>query len=1079
MPDFDNESDPEHEPYAADEPESRADDPLSDDTVELQAPRTAFEAQPAHPLDELADPQGPFRRFRIQRELGRGGCGVVYLAYDRVVRRHVALKIPQINAALSPVQRQRFLREAHLGGKFDHPHIVPVYEAGAIAGTYYLATAYCSGPTLRAWLRGRSNGIPVRLAAELVRIIAEAIEHAHAQGVLHRDLKPSNILLVPPADPQKLPAIFQEHRFEYVPKVSDFGLACLITDDNRVTGNGVPLGTASYMPPENIAGPAAQPSPATDVYGLGALLYELLTGRPPYDGPNVIETLQAVKQGDLEAPRNVRPEIPADLEAICLQCMNADPGRRYSTAQGLADDLHRYLRGEPTLARPISTIDRGVRWMRRNHVAMRMFAAALITVCAICLGLYLHSKQLTRMALALRQSNARTNAALAELHNQSLELQRQVYVQNVRLAYEARQIFDVGEFDERLADARSASTEVDLRGIEWYYLQRLSRVEQQDLWHDDEPLYYVSFSHDGRYAVATGASGRAAVFDAATGAMLSTLPPHHAEQPQEVNDSQGQKLQEINSASFSPDGTRLATAGDDGRVRIWDWRRRELLDTIEGPGGKLYVAAYHPQRPLLAVCGEAYDAWIIDPESELSFRALTGHTLAIESLEFSADGELLATASSDGTARVWRVADWSEVAAIDPGRGRLSSVSFSPDGQRLAIGEVNGDVLVWNLETNRLEFEGRHLDGVQGVDFSADGRRLAACDRGGTLRIWEPDNTARPLSEAWSGHSGRSYCVAFTPDQSRLVSVGADGLLRSWSSGGSATRRLLEEVPASPPAWDFEYLPASGTLVTAHPDALRLWNSQTGELLSELTAGGTGWSAVSASPDESVLAAQHAGGGVQCWSLPSLQPIAAFATMPARAISQLRLNSDGQTLAALHKTGETELKLFDVPTGRELPLTAPICDAIAWLPGPRLLLEAHDDRIHAWDVDRAQLLDQWIGHTSTINDLAVSQSGGRIASASSDRSVRIWQRMSDESRVLRGHRSSVRAVAFTHDERTIISGSSDGRMIFWNTATGSPALTLGPYPAGIQCLALSSADDQVFVLLENGQLLILDAPRDD
>ena len=1073
MADF--ESDPDKEPYAADEPESRADDPLSDDTVELDPPRTTADGRGGHPLDELADPQGPFRRFRIQRELGRGGCGVVYLAYDRVVKRHVALKIPQINAALSPVQRQRFLREAHLGGKFDHPNIVPVYEAGAIAGTYYLATAYCSGPTLRAWLRGRSNGIPVRLAAELVRIIAEAIEHAHAQGVLHRDLKPSNILLDPPADPQKQPAIFQEHRFEYVPKVSDFGLACLITDDNRVTGQGVPLGTASYMPPENVGGATAPPSPATDVYGLGALLYELLTGRPPYDGPNVIETLQAVKQADLDAPRALRPEIPADLEAICLQCVNADPGRRYSTAQGLADDLQRYLRGEPTLARPVSTIDRGLRWMRRNRVAVRVFAAAMITVCAICLGLYLHSKQLAQMALALGQSNARRESALAGLHDQTLKLQRQVYVQNVRLAYEARQIFDVGEFDERLADARSASTVEDLRGIEWYYLNRLSRVEQQALWDDDDPLYYVDFSRDGRYLAATGAGGRVAVFDAVTGASLSSL--IHNKLDPDHPDAMQRKEQEANSVVFSPDGARLATAGDDGFVRIWDWRRRKLLDTIPGPGGKVFVAAYHPERPLLAVCGEAYDVWIYDAESRLSIRTLTGHKLAIESLEFSADGELLATASSDGTARVWRVDDWSEAATIDPGRGRLSSVSFSPDGQRLAMGEVNGLVLVWDLETNRLEFEGRHLDGVQGVDFSADGHRLAACDRGGTLRIWEPDKAERPLSEAWSGHIGRGYCVAFTPDQSQLVSAGEDGLLRIWSSGGSATRRLLDAVPACPPTWDFEYLRTSETLVTAHLDALRFWNAETGELLSEVTGGGTGWHALSASSNEGVLAAQHNSGGVQCWSLPSLQPIAAFSTLPGPVIALIDLNSDGEALAVLHRTGEIELKVFSVPTGEELRLSAPICDAIAWLPDSRLLLEAHDDRVYAWDVDQAEVVDEWIGHTSTINDIAVSRAGDRFVSASSDRSVRIWQRGSAECRILRGHRSSVRAVALTHDERTIISGSADGRMIFWNTATGSPALTLGPYPAGVHQIAVSAADDQVFVLLMDGQVLVLDAPR--
>jgi tRNA A-37 threonylcarbamoyl transferase component Bud32 len=320
-------------------------------------------AEPARPSDvPLAKIGERFGRFRIVGELGRGGFGIVYLADDPVLNRRVALKVPHPHTLTSPDLRQRFLREARAAAVLDHPHAVPVYEAGEVEHVCYIASAYCPGTNLADWLQRQPGPPPFRLAAALLTCVAEAVAHAHDRGIIHRDLKPANILLAPrPAEDP--PGAAGE--IPFVPKLTDFGLARLNEAEVDLTTSGIVMGTPAYMAPEQAEGWSQAVGPATDTYALGVILYELLAGRLPFQGSSLLLTLDQVRAGQPLPPSRWRPELPRDLETICLKCLRHEPAERYASAADLAEDLRRYLNQEPIRARPLGLMGRLRSWCRR------------------------------------------------------------------------------------------------------------------------------------------------------------------------------------------------------------------------------------------------------------------------------------------------------------------------------------------------------------------------------------------------------------------------------------------------------------------------------------------------------------------------------------------------------------------------------------------------------------------------------------------------------------------------------------------------------------------------------------------
>ena len=388
-------------------------------------------------------------RFQLRRLLGQGAFGMVFLAADPQLGRDVALKVPRPEALLTGELRERFVREARAAAGLDHPNLVPVYEASAVGPLCYIASAYCPGITLTEWLRDRSEAVPLRQAAELTATLAEAVQHAHERGVVHRDLKPSNVLL------QRRPrertadadsaASGPDAAFDFVPRITDFGLAKLTAEtppppgeEGARTQSGAVLGTPSYMAPEQASGKNKEIGPAADIYALGVILYELLTGRPPFRGETILDTLEQVRTREPLPPGRLRPKLARDLETICLKCLHKEPAKRYASAQALADDLRRFLQGRPIVARPVSRPEKVWRWCRRNPRDAVLAGLVLVLVVGGVAGLWWRQRQQEQADQAV--INGLAQAELLEQQAREVPLEPGKYHQALAAARMATQL---------------------------------------------------------------------------------------------------------------------------------------------------------------------------------------------------------------------------------------------------------------------------------------------------------------------------------------------------------------------------------------------------------------------------------------------------------------------------------------------------------------------------------------------------------------------------------------------------------------------------------------------------------------
>jgi eukaryotic-like serine/threonine-protein kinase len=555
-----------------------------------------------------AVPDGPPRipGITIEAEIGRGVMGVVYRGLQEGLGRPVAVKVILGGAYTVSRDRARFRTEAIATARIPHPNIVAIHDSGESPGLPYLVLEYLGGGSLADRLHGEPQ--PPRWAAALVRTLAGAVAAAHARGVIHRDLKPRSIVFAS----------------DGTPKITDYGLAKLLDFDLGHTLTGQSTGTPSYMATEQAGLTPYSIGPPTDVYALGAILYELLTGGPPFRGPTALDTLELVRTQDPVAPGGLQPKTPRDLETICLKCLEKDPGLRYCTAEELAEDLGRFLGGGPIRGRPVSSPEKLRRWARRHPIAASLTTSLVTLLILISVGAFVVARKEHGLRLMVEQTE----------HREAARSERLRYLQHIALADRALSGNMVDRVDELLAQCPAR-----LRNWEWHYLNRQRHGVRRVLSAHAARITALAFSNDGRRLASSDWVKTVRIWDVPSGQLLQTL-------TMDAN--------KVAAVVFSPDGRRVAAVCEDQTLRVWETAGGHVVFTVRASAGKTFGLAYSPDGSRIAAAGD--DGIVRVWDGATGSEVTTLKDLAQESLNsvaYSPDGARVAASGSRGTVCVW------------------------------------------------------------------------------------------------------------------------------------------------------------------------------------------------------------------------------------------------------------------------------------------------------------------------------------------------------------------------------------------------------------------------------------------